>query len=386
MKSWIFSDNEQTTPLMSGNEAIKYVEAHPNAYAWCPSYTHWIPVTHISEFSSAIKKPKIPSVIPKELIEQFVVKEKGLVDKLSILDTKIASAINSLTQFEAQVNFYKELTRDCNLDVQETLEHIEKQYARLQANLKSFTQTASVDKKSFENTASAFKNSVLGSATHDENNALEVIATVDNTEREPPAAITSLHTPSDPEDEQNPASALVKEMAQDKAYIRTESDTITIADESQPEKVKEEVNISAPFITSPTLNVVPERVVNKSLQVESAQGNKTQAALSELVEDVQTMKTSSVKDLQKVEFSENITAEDLAITAKIQSMTVDSTQVASYDKHDMENSNAGDFDYILSGKYVDDGSIGKRVDESEVEELVSDLDDEPKKKRRRRRR
>ena len=105
MKSWIFSHNDQLTPALSGDEALKYVTEHPHAYAWNPSYTHWMPITQIAEFAQVVKAPKAPSVIPKELIEQFIVKEKALVEKLNVLDNKIVHAINALSDFESETRF-----------------------------------------------------------------------------------------------------------------------------------------------------------------------------------------------------------------------------------------------------------------------------------------
>lgn len=382
MKSWIFSDNDQTTQLLSGNEATEYVAKHPNAYAWCPSYTHWIPVTHIAEFTSVIQKPKAPSAIPKELVDSFIVKEKAIVEKLGALDSKIVNAINSLSEFEAEVNYYKELTKDCNLDVQETLDNIEKQYARLQANLKSFTQTAASDKKAFASNSADFKSSSLMASSPSAPATEATESVVEAVEIEPEPSAEPVDVVDEISDDVEETESISAEVVEGEDVSVTESNTITIEDESLPETDIEEVAVEE----APTLSVVPERVVKQSSEVASTKGNKAAASLSELVEDAAPVKPR-VKKLEKVEFSEDITAEDLAITAKIQSMTVDANQAESYDKHDMANNSAGDFDYILSGKYVDDGSIGTRVDEDDSEdELVTDLDDEPKKKRRRRRR
>ncbi|MGB0898399.1 MAG: hypothetical protein ACPGSN_04035 [Psychrobium sp.] len=141
---------------------------------------------------------------------------------------------------------------------------------------------------------------------------------------------------------------------------------------------------------------IVERVTPKSEVVPSASANKAAASVSELVEDaVPTPVAKPVKrKVDRVEFSEDITAEDLAIAAKIQSMTMTEDKPQSYEKPQASAAAEGDFDYILQGKYVDDGSIGARVTEPESstgineleEELVSDLDEHPKKRRRRKRR
>lgn len=386
MKSWIFSDNDQTTQPLSGNDAFEYVALHPNAYAWRPSYTHWIPVNHIAEFADVVKTPKAPSVIPQDLIESFIVKERALVEKLSSLDGKIVTAINSLAEFEEEVNYYKELTKDCNLDVQETLDNIERQYARLKENLKSFTQTAATSKKQMNSTVDDFKKSTSASelTSASESSSTEEALADEPAEPAPAPKAVKDETVSKPEIE---VSELDVEATEPDIEV-TESETISIEDEpplQTPEPKHEE----------PQLSVVPERVVKNTESVSSSTANKAAAAVSELVSDAPVESVSKPKPKPKkvprVEFSEDITQEDLAIAAKIQSMTVDADMPQSYDKNDMANSSEGDFDYILNGKYVDDGSIGQRVDASNDdgdldEELVTEVDDNLKKRRRRRRR
>jgi hypothetical protein len=413
MKSWIFSDNDQITQPLSGNEALKYVGAHPNAYAWRPTFTHWMPVTYITDFSDIVKAPKAPSIVPKELIESFIVKEKALVDKLGNLDTKIVNAINSLTEFDAEINYYKELTKDCNLEVQETLNNIEQQYARLKVNLKNFTQTASSDKKSFSNTVSDFKSTAV-SAPRNVSSSLPTTSSnetvTDPVKSEPDPVAIQVNAVmvkelviEEPTVETFEVDELVinepidEELAE---VVMTKSDSFLIDDDSDSVLIKEvRKSVITPSKSpepGPIINVVAERVVKKSDRVASPIANKAASSLSELVSDASPESVSQpmgVKKLAHVEFSENITVEDLAIAAKIQSMTVDSDMTASYDKHNMVNNAEGDFDYILKGKYVDDGSIGARIEEEDVtnhdsdfeEELVTDLDDKPKKRRRRRR-
>jgi len=380
MNSWIFSDNDQTTEPLSGQLALDYVVEHPNAYAWRPSFTHWMPVTYIAEFSKLVSAPKAPATVPQELIESFLVKEKSLIENLGALDSKIVNAINSLSEFDAEVNYYKELTKGCNLEVQETLNNIEQQYARLKANLQNFTQTASSDKKSFSNTVADFNASTaMASRNASESSPAP---SVSETIVEPAKSEPDPVTPPTVSKVEEPA--IVPQKKQEEVVI-TESETVSIDDDSMPSEPQ------------PTLNVTPERVVEKSERVASSTANKAAASLSELVSDApaaSVTKEAAPKKHAPVEFSEDITAEDIAIAAKIQSMTVDAQMASSYDKHNMVDNAEGDFDYILKGKYVDDGSIGARVDdetsaeaEEELEkELVTELDDEPKKRKRRRRR
>ena len=393
MKSWIFSHNDQLTPALSGDEALKYVTEHPHAYAWHPSYTHWMPITQIAEFAQVVKAPKAPSVIPKELIEQFIVKEKALVEKLNVLDNKIVHAINALSDFESEVEYHKELTHNCNLDVQETLNNIEQQYARLKANLQNFKQSATTDKREFASVTEEFKKSTSLKSAQEPKAVEESIekkqsavtsetpaksVTAESASISPKKSIASEHTVSEEKNKTEEPSARI-----------TESDSLSIGDDSVP-------NETAESIQEPVDSPVVERVAPKSEAVPSASANKAAASLSELVEDAAPAPTvkPAPRKLARVEFSEDITAEDLAIAAKIQSMTVTEDKPQSYEKPQASAAAEGDFDYILQGKYVDDGSIGARVTQSDnstdndelEEELVSDLDEHPKKRRRRKRR
>lgn len=438
MKSWIFSCNDQTTQPLSGEEAMQYVASNPTAYAWRPSYTHWMPVTYIAEFANIIKAPKAPSTVPKELIEQFITKEKALVENLSTLDGKIINAINALAEFESEVEYYKELTRNCNLDVQETLNSIEQQYARLKENLQNFTQNAASDKKAVAQTVEQFKNAsaggealspkkspdvqeaqavtphtsttvapaqpvvedvqmsaaseaviakpepvvnetVVSETVADENAVLEPVVT------EQAPVVSELQVSKEPVSEEPDSEAPVLE---EQSVSITESDSFSIEDESLPD-------VEAETTTGP----VVERVVKKPDAVASPQASRAAASLSEQVESIAPEPSYSQpapKKISRVEFSEDITAEDLAIAAKIQSMTIDEDMPQSYESPRHASNSEGDFDYILKGKYVDDGSIGRRVDESVEgsegisdqleEEMVASYDDQPKRRRRRRRR
>ncbi len=361
MKSWIFNDNDQITELLSGQAAIDYVASHPTAYAWRPSFTHWMPVSYIEEFISVLPVPQAPKAVPESLIENFIGKEKALVEKLGTLDGKIVNAINSLAEFNNEVDFYKDLTKDCNLDVQETLDNIEKQYARLKANLKTFTTTAASDKHEINQTTAEFNNSV--------NNGERTTSTK--------AADVEL---SEQTTEPDPVSPIVENT------IAQEAPTETVVAPA-PELALEEESFT-PEKTE--MNVVAERTVKPADPVASPRGNRASSSLSELVSD-EVEKESAPEAFNKpklkpVEFTEDITTADLAIAAKIQAMSNAGNKGVSFDNGSEEKvaePAEGDFDYLLKDKYVDDGQIGTLAAANE-EELVATADDSKKRRRRRR--
>lgn len=354
MKSWIFNDNDQTTELLSGQTALDYVAEHPNAYAWRPSFTHWMAVSYIEEFASVLPAPEVPKAVPAELIEYFIVKEKALIEKLNTLDDKILTAANSLDEFDKEVIFYKDLTKDCNLDVQETLDNIEKQYARLKANLKTFTTTAAADKFEIKQTTTEFNSSVNSSDNSTPAEKTEVEASEQTTEPDP-------------------ASFSPEE---------------TIAETAPTELTSKEPVVSEKVM----MNVVAERTVKSADPVASTRGSRASSSLSELVSDeVEKEQIPAPTNIDKpklkpVEFTEEITTEDLAIAAKIQAMSNAGNKGVSFDDGKDEKPaepTEGDFDYLLKDKYVDDGQIGTLAAANE-EELVTTADDSKKRRRRRR--
>ena len=146
MKKWLFSDNGKVTGPLDFAAAKQIVSNNPNLYAWQPSYSHWMPVNCIEEFISLMTVPKPPELIPSELIEHFITKERDLVAKLDSLDKSLDFTNSSLAEFDQEIVFYKQLTKDCSQEVQSTLDTIEQQYAALRQNLNGFKKAAIIAK------------------------------------------------------------------------------------------------------------------------------------------------------------------------------------------------------------------------------------------------
>lgn len=368
MKSWIFNDNDQITELLSGQDATDYVASHPTAYAWRPSFTHWMPVSYIEEFISVLPVPQAPKAVPESLIENFIGKEKALVEKLGTLDSKIVNAINSLAEFNNEVDFYKDLTKDCNLDVQETLDNIEKQYARLKANLRTFTTTAASDKHEINQTTAEFNNSVNNGERTTSTKAADVELSEQTTEPDPVSQVV----------ENTIAKNIVAQEVPTEAVAAPAPELALEKESFTPEKTE--------------MNVVAERTVKPADPVASPRGSRASSSLSELVSDevekepVSAPEAFNKPKLKPVEFTEDITTADLAIAAKIQAMSNAGNKGVSFDNGSEEKvseSAEGDFDYLLKDKYVDDGQIGTLAAANE-EELVATADESKKRRRRRR--
>jgi len=141
MKKWLFSKNGKILGPFELDAANDFVRENPEVYAWHPSYSHWMPVTCVSEFEDSIPAPKPPSIIPKELIEEFVGEERKLIDRLEQLDQHLELTDKSLLVLNDEILAFRDVAQNCTTEVKATLASIELQFANLSKNLSSFKST-----------------------------------------------------------------------------------------------------------------------------------------------------------------------------------------------------------------------------------------------------
>ena len=89
MKKWIFSDNGKITGPFGLAESQDIIKNNPSLYAWNPSFTHWMPVTHIEDFELAIEIPAPPVDVPQELLGEFTNEEQELIAQLGMLSENL---------------------------------------------------------------------------------------------------------------------------------------------------------------------------------------------------------------------------------------------------------------------------------------------------------
>jgi uncharacterized protein DUF4339 len=160
MKKWLFSKNGKILGPFAEEEANEFVMANPEAYAWHPSYSHWMPVTCVSEFEDSLPAPKPPSIIPKELIEEFIDKERKLLARFSQLDEDLVRTDGSLLQLDEEIKNFQDITENCTAEVKATLHSIEQQFASLSKNLSSFKGSVADDKETFGEISQEFNERV----------------------------------------------------------------------------------------------------------------------------------------------------------------------------------------------------------------------------------
>lgn len=351
MNTWLFSKDNQTFGPFTGTEAKDFAINNSFAYAWKPSFTHWMPVTSIEDFSSFIPAPEPPIVIPQELLAAFYEREKSLVEQLSVLDKRIALTNHSLVEFNKEITQYKRLTKSCNLEMQDVLDNIESQYARLKENLVNFSNNALSDKAQVSKTVEEFNDCIArNSAEHHESTKVNNLATGQ--------LACAIHPVENVES--------IEPVNDDTAY---ESELL------------QEVNLEAlneqqilPEDTATTLSVV-----------------ELNADLTSSANEYSSVKPVSSQST-KVEYSEEVSAEDVYLSSRMRRVQMDPGKTTiSYDKTPVKQDYAGSFDYILKGEYSDDGLVGTRVNkttapENEMVAAAEEAEEVVKKRRRRRRR
>lgn len=141
MKKWYFSDNGDVTGPLGLKESNEFIDKHPDAYAWHPAYTHWVPVSCIPEFKVVASPPPPPIEIPKGLIEGLIDDEKELISTLDRVDKTIKITADSLYEIDAEVDESSQMAHNLTEQVREVVKKIEEQYASLQLNLANVIKT-----------------------------------------------------------------------------------------------------------------------------------------------------------------------------------------------------------------------------------------------------
>jgi len=398
MNTWLFSSNDETFGPFNESEAQDFVVKNPLAYAWKPSFTHWVAVQSISEFASVIPAPTPPSTIPKELVASFYEKEKSIVEQLSVLDKRITLTNHSIVEFNKEITHYKRLTSSCNMEMQEMLDNIESQYARLKQNLQTISGDVLTDKKEHASLVSQFNDSVDASTVSNEEapkerevESLDVApAIVEQKKTEQDVSIAEEVSVPPQVDVVN--SAITEEISAHSESVKPEVEDVEIevaevevaeveaAETVEEVPVVEEVKVVVEVAEVAATVEKPSATLSPSLSVVEKNLEHTAAA----------NQFSSVKPTQfkPVEYSESVSKEDISLSSRMRRVQLDEASAVSFDKAPMGEDCAGDFDYILKDKYADDGIAGARINKAESQDVVESEEesDESLKKRRRRRR
>ena len=160
MKKWYFSKNGEVIGPLNLKDAKELLTKDPDHYGWHPSFTQWQPVSCISEFDDVVPVPVPAAQIPKELIEEFVVKKQQLHDKLESLNENIDVTHGFLYEFEQEIGIYKRLTQNLSDEVKGNINSIENQYKALQKQLNQLIKVTDIAETEINDIATDFDNRV----------------------------------------------------------------------------------------------------------------------------------------------------------------------------------------------------------------------------------
>ncbi|MCL2918912.1 MULTISPECIES: DUF4339 domain-containing protein [Shewanella] len=138
MKEWYLSHQGEISGPFGLTEANLFIAAHPDSYAWEPSFAQWVPVSHIDEFELKLTPPPPPKAVPQALIERVFAKEQGLKQSLEPIAASLTSLQQSLSALGADIKGSKTVTQSLNQEVNQTLRTINEQYEALQKKLAGF--------------------------------------------------------------------------------------------------------------------------------------------------------------------------------------------------------------------------------------------------------
>ena len=144
INNWFFSNNSEVIGPLTLSVAKLYVIENVNVYGWHPSFIHWKPVSCIDEFSRVLPPAVQGSIIPKEISDQFRVKQKRVENRLATIGSGIKNTEFSIENLNEKISQYKVLTQNLSLDVKDAANKIESKYTSLKRQLSQIKETVNV--------------------------------------------------------------------------------------------------------------------------------------------------------------------------------------------------------------------------------------------------
>ncbi|GGN73505.1 MULTISPECIES: DUF4339 domain-containing protein [Pseudomonadati] len=161
MKKWFFSHDGDVSGPLTQSEAIAFLQNEPDCYGWHPSFTQWLPVSHIGEFAGVVPPPTSPAEIPTELINEFNTKRNELHEKINEMDESVKYSKTYLYELEQEINIYKRLTSKLSDDVKNNINTIENKYEGYQKILEELVDAVSIAKSEITEVTSEFDKRVV---------------------------------------------------------------------------------------------------------------------------------------------------------------------------------------------------------------------------------
>lgn len=156
MNTWIFSKNGVVTKPLDLVKAKKYVVENPDSYGWQSSFTQWLPVHSINEFSSLLPKQEATEIVPQKIVDEFRSKEQALDARFDELNKELTAGELNAQTFAQEIATYKELTVNLSDEVKNNISEIEQQYYALVKQLKTYKLEIKSSQSALDNVVTVF--------------------------------------------------------------------------------------------------------------------------------------------------------------------------------------------------------------------------------------
>ena len=156
MNTWIFSKNGVVTEPLDLVKAKKYVVENPDSYGWQSSFTQWLPVHSINEFSSLLPKQETTDIVPQKIVDEFRSKEETLGARFDDLNKELTAGELNAQNFAQEIATYKELTVNLSDEVKNNISEIEQQYHDLVKQLKTYKLEIKSSQSALDNVVKVF--------------------------------------------------------------------------------------------------------------------------------------------------------------------------------------------------------------------------------------
>ena len=160
MNTWIFSKNGEITKPLELAAAKKYVVENQDAYGWKSSFTQWLPVKSINEFSALLPESKPLPQLPQKIVDEFLSKEKALEKHFENFIKEFSTGDTNAKEFEQEIENYKKLTVNLSDEVKGNINEIEEQFNILNEKLKGIKQTVETSQQELNTVVTDFNKKI----------------------------------------------------------------------------------------------------------------------------------------------------------------------------------------------------------------------------------
>ena len=397
MNTWIFSKNGQVTEPLELAAAKKYVVDNEDAYGWHSSYTQWLPVSSINEFSALFPKPKENPQLPQKIVDEFLLKRQQVELRYEQLNKTLAIGDENTKNFEQEITNYKQLTVNLSDEVKSNINEIEQQYSELFKQLSDIKQIVASSQQDLNNIVQDFNSKVSEKAVIKVTAPIKALVKSAVEQKAPVAAATISKPSVTPEHENVSAVQLEAESGEQTketvVELVTESSNntqanVNVSEENTTAEPKMEKPTGAKAISTRARKPSGAKVVNtRSGPLKANVINETTTNIegsSGAVTEASKPEANKVTSLKAKSDQANVSTANAATGNETKEADKKKTKLESGVKNIFKSVFTKEEPVSTKGKFAE--LVSNDTQPPVVEEVESHEDEELKTRRRRRRR